>query len=62
MATLDKWHPIIYNDENIIMIPLDDDDYAEYTDPQKLYEYIKSRIKDPRQKYYVFIDEAQYAI
>ena len=50
------------SDENIIMIPLDDDDYAEYTDPQKLYEYIKSRIKDPKQKYYVFIDEAQYAI
>ena len=50
------------SEKNIIMIPLDDDDYAEYTDPQKLYEYIKSRIKDPKQKYYVFIDEAQYAI
>ena len=50
------------SEENIIMIPLDDDDYAEYTDPQNLYEYIKSRMKDPKQKYYVFIDEAQYAI
>ncbi|MCR4990657.1 MAG: ATP-binding protein [Lachnospiraceae bacterium] len=49
-------------EENIITVPLDDDDFAKYTDPEKLYEYIKSRIKDPEQEYYVFIDEAQYAI
>ena len=49
-------------EENIIAIPLDDDDYAEYCDPHKLYEYIKSRINDSKQNYYVFIDEAQYAI
>ena len=47
---------------NIITIPLDDYDYADYTDPSKLYDYIKSRITDSKQKYYVFIDEAQYAI
>jgi len=47
---------------NIIAIPLDDDDYAEYADPHKLNEYIKGRINDSKQKYYVFIDEAQYAI
>jgi len=47
---------------NIITIPLDDDDYADYTDPSRLYDYIKSRITNPKQKYYVFIDEAQYAI
>lgn len=46
---------------NIIMLPLDDEDYKEYRDPHKLYDYIKSRIID-NQQYYVFIDEAQYAI
>ena len=50
------------SEENIITVPLDDVDYAEFTDPKKLYEYIKSRMKDPKQQYYVFIDEAQYAI
>ena len=46
----------------IISVPLDDDDYIEYCDPQKLSEYIKSRITDSNKQYYVFIDEAQYAI
>ena len=50
------------SENNIITVPLDDDDYAEYTDPGKLYDYIKSKLADPKQKYYVFIDEAQYAI
>ena len=49
-------------EDNIITVPLDDDDYAEYTDPERLYDYIKSKLTDPKQKYYVFIDEAQYAI
>ena len=48
--------------DNIITVPLDDDDYAEYTDSGRLYDYIKSKLTDPKQKYYVFIDEAQYAI
>ena len=47
------------SEANIITVPLDDDDYAEYRDPTKLYDYIKSRITDPKQKYYVFIDEIQ---
>ena len=46
----------------IISVPLDDDDYIEYCNPQKLSEYIKSRITDSNKQYYVFIDEAQYAI
>lgn len=46
----------------IISVPLDDDDYIEYCDPQKLSEYIKSKITDSNKQYYVFIDEAQYAI
>ncbi len=50
------------NDENIIKIPLDDDDYEEYRDPKNLSKYIKSKIINKDQKYYVFIDEVQYAI
>lgn len=46
----------------IISVPLDDDDYIEYCNPQKLSEYIKSKITDSNKQYYVFIDEAQYAI
>ena len=49
-------------EDNIITIPLDDVDYAEYCEPHVLYDYIKSRIIDKSQQYYVFIDEAQYAI
>ncbi len=46
----------------IISVPLDDDDYIECCDPQRLSEYIKSRITETDKQYYVFIDEAQYAI
>ena len=48
--------------ENIITIPLDDEEYYEYCDPHKLYEYIKAKIEDEENQYYIFIDEAQYAI
>ena len=49
-------------EDNIICVPLDDIDYAEYCDPIALNKYIKSRITDTNEHYYVFIDEAQYAI
>lgn len=49
-------------EDNIITIPLDDVDYEEYCEPHVLYDYIKSRIIDKSQQYYVFLDEAQYAI
>ena len=48
--------------ENIITIPLDDADYAGYRDPLALHEHIKSVAADQSQQYYVFIDEAQFAI
>lgn len=48
--------------KNIIAIPLDDEEYAAYCNSHELSEYIKSRIIDDSEKYYVFIDEAQYAI
>lgn len=50
------------SENNIICIPLDDIDYEGYCDPYKLHAYIMERIVDSRQQYYVFIDEAQYAI
>lgn len=49
-------------EKNIVTIPLDDDDYSDFRDPQKLYDYVKSKITDSKQKYYIFIDEAQFAI
>ena len=49
-------------EDNIIKIPLDDVDYEEYCDPHALHEYIKGLITDKSQQYYIFIDEAQYAI
>lgn len=48
--------------ENIITIPLDDVDYEKCCDPLVLHEYVKERITDETKEYYVFIDEAQYAI
>ena len=36
-------------EDNIITVPLDDDDYAEYTDPGRLYDYIEpdNSVQDP---------------
>lgn len=48
--------------DSIITVALDDDDCSEYCDPKKLSEYIKSKITEQNKQYYVFIDEAQYAI
>ena len=49
-------------DEDIIRIPLDDIEFEEYCDPKALHTYIKERTGDAGQQYYIFIDEAQYAI
>lgn len=49
-------------ENNIICIPLDDIDFEKYCDPLQLNEYIKNKLTDRNQRYYVFIDEAQYAI
>lgn len=49
------------NKNNIIFIPLDDLDYVEYRNPIVLNQYIKSKLVSDDQ-YYIFIDEAQYAI
>ena len=49
-------------EDNIICIALDDVENEAYRDPYRLYSYIKERIQDNREQYYVLIDEAQYAI
>lgn len=46
------------DDEHIIYMNFEDFDYEEYTDPKKLNNYIKEKIKDDK-KYYIFFDEIQ---
>ena len=46
------------DDEHIIYINFEDFDYEEYTDPKKLNNYVKGKIKDDK-KYYIFFDEIQ---
>jgi predicted AAA+ superfamily ATPase len=48
--------------ENTIEVALDDDVHEDLRDPKQLSSYTRSRISDPQQQYYVFLDEAQYAI
>ena len=49
-------------EDAIITVPLDDDEFIEYCDPHRLSLYLQDRTADKSQNYYVFIDEAQYAI
>ncbi len=46
----------------IIKVALDDDRYKELRNPEKLSEYVRSRIKGKKKVHYVFLDEVQYAI
>lgn len=46
------------DDNHIIYINFEDYDYEEYTDPNKLNNYVKERIIDDK-KYYIFFDEIQ---
>lgn len=50
------------DDDAIIRISLEDDEFESLLDPHALSEYIKSRLTDSNKQYYVFIDEVQYAI
>jgi len=49
-------------EDAIISISLDDIEFSECCDPLVMNEYIKSKMIDAEKKYYIFIDEAQYAI
>ncbi len=48
--------------ENIIMLALDEVKNTEYRNAFALSKFVSSKITDRSQKYYVFIDEIQYAI
>src|SRR5574344_2372682 len=43
---------------HIIEISFDDFAFKKYRDPNALYEFVKTQIKD-EQKYYIFMDEVQ---
>lgn len=46
-------------EDHIISVNLDDINYLEYREPLKLYNYIKSKIKD-NAMHYVLLDEVQF--
>ena len=48
--------------ENIITIALDEEENDKYREPKELSAYIRSKIVNNDEQYYVFIDEVQYAI
>ena len=50
------------SDDRIIKIALDDDDNKELRNPDNLSAYLRSRITDEKDMYYVMLDEAQFAI
>ena len=50
------------SENNIILLALDDDLNEQYRDPHCLSAYVRGLASDPGQKYYVFIDEIQFAI
>lgn len=48
--------------EQIIALSLDDDENEEYLDPAKLSQYLKSKITNEDDIFYILLDEAQLAI
>ena len=50
------------SEQSIISLALDDDINTKYRDPGELSMYVRERVSDKTQKYYVLIDEIQYAI
>ena len=50
------------SEDHIIKVALDDDDNKELRDPDKLSEFLHSKISDNKNMYYVLLDEVQFAI
>lgn len=50
------------DEDCIIKIPLDDDDYSELRNPDNLKDYIRQHMTASDKQYFIFIDEAQFAI
>lgn len=49
-------------EENIITLALDDDLKHEYRNPDKLSEYLYSKITNKIEMFYILLDEVQFAI
>lgn len=49
-------------EENIITLALDDDLNCEYRNPDKLSEFLHSRITNKTEMFYILLDEVQFAI
>ncbi len=47
-------------EEYILLLPLDDVVNARYRNPMELDSYVRAFIREPDQKYYIFIDEIQF--
>lgn len=58
----DYLHEQGVDDAHIIKLPLDDDKYKKYRDPDNLSEYVYSKISEEGDAYYVLLDEVQFAI
>ena len=48
--------------DHVIALSLDDDENEKYRDPSNLSEYLKSKITNDEDKFYILLDEAQLAI
>lgn len=47
---------------NVVRLALDEDRNEKYRDPSALAAFVRSRCADPGQKYFVLLDEVQFAI
>ena len=50
------------SEDHIITLSLDDIDNREYRDPEKLYAFLKEKIHNSSEYYYILLDEIQLAI
>ncbi|MGN0363237.1 MAG: ATP-binding protein [Bilifractor sp.] len=50
------------SDKQVIAVALDDDQNAELRNPDRLSAFVRQKVVERDQKYYVLIDEIQYAI
>ncbi len=48
--------------ENIITVTLDDAESRELRDPSRLSEYVRARSGNDQERYYLFLDEIQFAV
>lgn len=58
----DKLLEIGVPEKHIITVALDDDVFAKFCDVDLLSDYLRSRITDSREIFYVLLDEVQFAI